>query len=70
VVVQGHAKTTKTQIGRIQKNGLSSYYWGYEIEHYCSNGDAFESDSFGSGDHGGGEDGILKAAHTQATSRS
>ena len=32
---------------------------GNDIDPYCSNGGASESDSAGSVDHGGGEDGTL-----------
>ena len=35
---------------------------------YCWNGDAFESDSVGSGNHGGGDECTIQAAHTKATS--
>ena len=64
MVVQGHAENHQNSIRQDSKNGLSSYYGGYEIDPYWSNGDAFESDSVVSGDHGGGEDGTLWAAHT------
>ena len=51
-------------------NGLPSHHGGYEIDPYCSNGHTLESDSVGSGDPGGGEDGTLQAAYTQPTGRS
>ena len=41
------------------KKGLSSHYVGYEIDLYRSNGDTLESDSFGFGNSGGGDDGTL-----------
>jgi len=36
-VVQGYAKNHENPIRQDSKNGLSSYYGGYEIDPYCSN---------------------------------
>jgi hypothetical protein len=64
MVDQGQAKNYLNSIREDSKIGLSSYYGDYEINPYCSNGGALESDSIGSVDHGGGEDGTLQAAYT------
>jgi hypothetical protein len=59
MVVQGYAENYQNSIRQDSKKGLSSYHGGYEIDPQCSNGDALESDSVRSADHGGGEDGTL-----------
>jgi hypothetical protein len=50
-------KTTKIQLGRIQRIACVGITGGYEIDPYCSSGGAFESDFTRSVDHGGGKDG-------------
>jgi hypothetical protein len=59
MVVQGQTKNHQNATRQDLKNGLSSYYGGYEIDPYCNDGGASESDFAGSTDRGGGEAGTL-----------
>ena len=59
LVTQGHAKNHQKSTRQDSENGLSNHYGGYEIDPNCSNGDASESDSARSLNHGGGEDDTL-----------
>jgi hypothetical protein len=59
MLVQGETKSHQNATRQDSKNGLSSYYGGYEIDPHCSNGGASKTDSSGSTDHGGGEAGTL-----------
>jgi hypothetical protein len=52
-------KTTKIQLGRIQRMACLALTGAMTSTPYCSNGGAFESDSARAVDHGGGEDGTL-----------
>jgi hypothetical protein len=64
MVAQVETKNHQNATRQDSKNGLSSYYRGYEIDPHISNGGASVSDSTGSTDHGGGEAGTLQAAYT------
>jgi hypothetical protein len=57
-------KTTKNQLGRIQRTACLAIIGAMTSTPHCSNGGASESDSIRSVDHGRGEDGTLQAAHT------
>jgi hypothetical protein len=59
MVAQGETKNHQNATREDSKNGLSSYYWGYENDPHCSNIGASESNFTGSTDHGGGEAGTL-----------
>jgi hypothetical protein len=64
MVAQGQAKNHQNATRQDSKYGLSSYYGGYEIDPYSSNGGTPEFDSVGSTNHGGGEVGTPQAAYT------
>ena len=52
-------KTTKIQLGRIQRMACLAITRAMKSTPYCSNGGASESNSVRSVDHGGGDDGTL-----------
>jgi hypothetical protein len=64
MVAQGQANNHQNATRQDSKNGLCSYYGGYEINPYCSNRGTPEFDSAGSTDHGVGEVGTPQAAYT------